>query len=337
MIHICNWLLTRKCNLSCSYCGIARDKEDKPDCYPSLSYLNKNEMSTKFIKNVLSQFKEYNENCFHIFYGGEPFLRKDLYEIINFCNEEDIHYTIISNNTEEIQNHIRKNFINKVDKISGFTASVDPIIYDSSLSDDIRQKSIAGYNGLINMKEYCNDLVAEVTVTNENKKYLYDLVSDLHDHGITSSITFIDNAKTVYYDFSNIYDDSILVHRDKELENIFDKIINNDLNVHMSNQLLPRILDSLPSDYDCELEKNLHNVTIDSDGVIRLCLRIRGDTGLTADKLFLNKRNLWPPVESIISWNKEEYCKKCNWTCVIMSKLLEENVDYKDLVHYDRR
>lgn len=337
MIHICSWLLTRKCNLSCSYCGIVKNKKDKPKSYPDMKYYYQNEMSTDYIKTILKNIKIHNKNCFHIFYGGEPFLRKDLHEIINFCNKENIHYTIISNNTKEIQDHIEKNFVNKVSEIKGFTASVDPIIYDSNISNDIKEKSMMGYNGLIKMKKYCKDVVAEITVTNENKKYLYELVSNLHDNGINSDITFVDNAKTEYYDFSDVYDDNILVHRDKDLENTFDKIINNNLNVHMAEDLFPMILESLPSNYDCKMEKNLHNITIDADGSLRLCLRIKGNTNLTADKLFMAGGVIWMPVESTISWNKTEYCKLCNWTCVMMSKLLEDKISYENLVHTDRR
>lgn len=338
MIHICNWLLTRKCNLNCSYCGITINKNDKPKSYHDIKYYHQNEMSTEFIKNILKQLKLHNENIFNIFYGGEPFLRKDLSEIINFCNKENIHYTIISNNTNEIKHHIKNDFLEKVDEIKGFTASVDPIIYDPNITDDIKEKSLAGYNNLIEMKKYCNDVVAEVTVMNSNKKYLYELISNLHDNGINSDITFVDIAKSPFYDFSNVYDENILVNRDKELENTFNKIVNNNLNVHMADELFPEILNSLPSNFDCGLDKKLHNITIDSDGSLRLCLRVKGNLNISAEELFLNDgTDILPSIKTYISWNKFEYCKLCNWTCVMMSKLLEEKVDYKKLIHFDKR
>lgn len=337
MIHICNWLLTRRCNLSCSYCGIARDKEDNPSCYPNLKYYQQNEMSTNFIISRLKEFKEHNPNCFHIFYGGEPFLRSDLCDIINFCNNEKILYTIISNNTAPIRRHIKNEFMPyiKNSKIQGFTSSVDPVIFDkNNISDDIKKKSEMGIDGLMEINKHCKDLVAEITITNQNKKYLYDTVSFLTDKGINSSITVVDNSKTVYYDFSNIYDDNILINKDKELENTFNQIINNKLNVHMPDVILPQLLNSLPSDFDCGFEKSLHNITIDADGLLRLCLRIRGNTNISSENLFINHGQINPTVETNISWNKKEYCRKCNWTCVIMSKSLENDLTLnKDLVH----
>jgi len=106
MIRIANWLLTRKCNLKCGYCAIVRDYENMPCMYPNVSYYIKNEMSTNVVLSVLDRLKQHNPNMFHIFYGGEPLLRRDLPTIINYCNDNDIEYTIISNNTKEIQPQI---------------------------------------------------------------------------------------------------------------------------------------------------------------------------------------------------------------------------------------
>ena len=106
MIHIVNWILTRRCNLKCEYCRIIRNYENQPKEYPSIGYYVKNEMSTEVIKRSLLKIKKHNKNCFNIFYGGEPALRKDLGEIINFSNENNIHYTVISNNTPAIKKYI---------------------------------------------------------------------------------------------------------------------------------------------------------------------------------------------------------------------------------------
>ncbi len=336
MIHICNWLLTRKCNLKCSYCGIAQNKPDKPPEYPDVDYYYKNEMSTEYVKNTLDKIKKHNPNCFHIFYGGEPLLRKDLFEIINHCNQNDIHYTIISNNTEELDNKL-KFLIDNTDEIKGFTASVDPVIYDYTASDDIKTKSLSGYNRLLEMKKYCKDVVAEVTVTNRNKKHLYRLIEDLHNNGINSDITFIDAAKNPYYDFSNIYHSSMMVWKDPELDHTFNKIIKNNLNVHMANILLPEIWNILPSNLDCKIEENLHNITIESDGSLRLCLRIKGTIASQALDMFNDDMSIKKDVMHQIITNKIDYCQLCNWTCMIMSKLTEQHGGYENLIHIDKR
>lgn len=102
-VHIVSWLLTRRCNLHCSYCRISRNYKKFPQAYPNLKHYEQDEMKTEDIIEALKKLKQHNSNAFHIFYGGEPFLRTDLPQIINFCNKEEINYTIITNNSDEVQ------------------------------------------------------------------------------------------------------------------------------------------------------------------------------------------------------------------------------------------
>ena len=349
-IRIINWLLTRRCNLKCDYCAIVKNYPGKPKEYPDMSHYIRNEMSTEFVIDNLERFQLHNPDAFHIFYGGEPLLRKDLADIINFCNDQDIHYTIISNNTEEIIPLIDKLVKDVKGKIKGFTASVDPVFFasiDSSekmddVSEDRVIKSLAGFENLKRMKSVCDDVVAEITVMKHNQKYLYKLVALLSEAGINSDVTFIDIAKSPYYDFSNISDESLLVGQSPELAEQFQNLSDDSsLDIHMKDILLPEIWQILPSDMDCEIDKGLHNISIDADGSLRLCLRIRGTLtpGLVSlDTLFNEKNEVHPVALSIISSDKRKHCNLCNHTCQLMSKIInEDNLGPEDLVHLDRR
>ena len=340
-IRIVNWLLTRKCNLKCDYCAIVKNYEGMPEEYPPMSHYVKNEMTTSDVIEGLFQFKEHNPDAFHILYGGEPLLRKDLATIISFCNREDIHYTIISNNTLEILPLIIKLKQNVEGKIKGFTASIDPVFFDESQSEDSIRKSLQGFASLKAMKDDVEDVVAEITVMKHNQQYLYQLVQMLTDHGINSDITFVDIAKSPYYDFSNIYDRELLVGPSAMLADQFQKINDNDVDVHMKNVLLPGMWGTLPSNMDCEIEKNLHNVSVDADGTIRLCLRIRGVSApklVTIKDLFDQDHNVSPIAHAAIKNDKKMYCKLCNHTCHLMSKYIDQNnLSPDDLVHLDRR
>lgn len=338
-IQIVNWLLTRKCNLRCEYCRIVKNYKNKPIEYPDIKYYIENEMSTEMVIEGLRKLKLHNPDCFHIFYGGEPFLREDLHEIINYCNENKIHYTIISNNTDKVK-PLLENLMEKTGKIEGFSASIDPIIYKDGNSD-IYKKSINGFIQLQRYSKVIKDTVAEITVTNENLDYLYLLVRDLTDKGISSSITFIDISKNPYYDFSNIEDDSLLVRKTSNLKDIINRIIDEKLNVHMRDILLPIIYDNLPSEYDCKLEDNFHNMTVDADGSVRLCLRCRGiatPSIFNISNILDEKGNLNSYILNSISYDKSKYCSFCNWSCTMMSKILSEGQDeVKNLIHLDIR
>jgi molybdenum cofactor biosynthesis enzyme MoaA len=342
MIRIVNWILTRKCNLNCDYCAIVKDYPEKPKEYPDMKHYLKNELSTTSILNALAKFKNHNSDCFHIFYGGEPMLKKGLAEIIQFCHRHDIHYTIISNNTIEIQPAVQK-LIKQVGKLRGYTASIDPILVaDKPILTDRLRKSKEGFEFLKWMKDHCDDVVAEITVMREDRHLIYKLVEYLSRWGINSDITFIDIAKSPYYDFSNINSVHSLVKQSPEIaDQILRMMINDDLDIHMKRNLLPATFAILPSNMDCELEKSLHNVTIDADGSVRLCLRIRGvetPENVHVSDLITTDGYINNIAHKLIIKDKQNYCKLCNHTCLLMSKIIDDgNLDAFDLVHLDRR
>ena len=133
-VRIVNWILTRKCNLKCDYCAIVKDYSNKPDVYPNMSHYIKNEMPTELVIAGLRAFKVHNPHMFHIFYGGEPLLRKDLPLIINYCNDNEIAYTIISNNTKEIQTQIKR--LNKNPRASNEGVRIYQILRDKKQLDE---------------------------------------------------------------------------------------------------------------------------------------------------------------------------------------------------------
>jgi MoaA/NifB/PqqE/SkfB family radical SAM enzyme len=342
MIRIVNWLLTRRCNLNCDYCAIVKDYHEKPPEYPDMKHYIKNEMDTATVINSLLKFRHHNPNCFHIFYGGEPLLRKDLAEILKICNRHGIHYTVISNNTEEIQPLIKK-LIDEVNEIKGFTASIDPILVDEQTQLSHRlKKSQQGFEFLLKMKEICKDVVAEVTVLREDQHLIYKLVEKLSSYGINSDITFVDIAKNQYYDFSNISSESSLVQRSPELAYQLMEILADDsLDIHMKNYLLPETYKILPSNMDCKIEDDLHNVTIDADGSVRLCLRIRGiytPSYCNVLDLIDSEGKINNVVHNLIKEDKFQFCQLCNHTCQLMSKYINDlNLGPDSLVHLDRR
>lgn len=336
MIQMVNWLLTRRCNLHCEYCGIVRDYLEKPKEYPDMKYYRDNEMSTEFVIESLNRIQLHNPNSFHIFYGGEPFLRDDLSDIINHCNKKGIFYTVISNNSPGIRDRIKKVF-NKVSVIEGFSASVDPEYEHEYVDKDEIKKSFYGLEKLKNVtKDIVKDPVAEITVQNHNIHNLHRLVKELSDNGIYSSITFIDIAKNPYYDFSNVYNPKYLVERSEELADQMNMIYNNNLLVHMGKELFDITWDILPSNLDCELEKGIHNICIDADGSVRLCLRIRGvETPKLLVTDYINTDGtLDPRLLKNITEDKKNYCELCNHTCMIMSKIVDYGIlDSDDIIH----
>ena len=339
-IQIVSWLLTRACNLKCEYCRIVRNYKNKPLEYPDMTHYIKNQMTTEDVITTLDKFKVHNPDAFHILYGGEPLLRSDLSDIINHCNKSGINYTIITNNSDAIQPQLEKLFEN-VNYITGLTSSVDPIIFKAGELTDRLRKSILGFERLKKYKTIVKDLVAEITVDRNSVDDLYHLVKVLTDEGISSDITFIDIAKNHYYDFAEVTDPNVLVPRDPKIAKIFNDIVLDDLNVHMKETLLGLIYDTLPSNLDCGIQNDVHNLSIDADGSIRLCLRIRGTETpreMNIANFMDSNGNLNPDLKVMLGKDKKMYCEKCNWTCMIMSQIVSQlDGEVGNLIHKDIR
>ncbi|MBU7027951.1 MAG: radical SAM protein, partial [Theionarchaea archaeon] len=91
--------VTRKCDLTCGH------------CYISAGNPRENEMDTKAIYRVLDELKE--REVFHVLItGGEPFLRDDIVDIINYAEECDFFVQVVTNGfslTEKVLSQIKNN------------------------------------------------------------------------------------------------------------------------------------------------------------------------------------------------------------------------------------
>ncbi len=105
--------ITGKCNLMCKYCYNAQFNEDK-----KIS----NEMSTETIKKLIDEAKEMGCKRF-IFSGGEPFTRKDFFEILEYA--KDLKVEILTNSKLLFLNdeYIKK--LKKMKHISEIKISLD--------------------------------------------------------------------------------------------------------------------------------------------------------------------------------------------------------------------
>lgn len=339
-VQIVNVLLTRRCNLRCSYCRLVRDYEDMPLVYNDMKYYYRNELTGDQWISIINRIIKNNPKAFFIFYGGEPFLYDDLWKIINHCNKNKIYYTIISNNTDVVQEKI-KDVFDKVGIFRGFTSSVDPIAV-SQVNEQLRfkeenkdrnailNKSINGLRRLVEMKTrgMVEDAVAEITVMKSTVKYLYDTVKILTANGIYASITTLDDPKNDYYDFANVNDLSEMVEPTEEVKSMFDKIKNDKtLLVHMPD-MLDNIFNVLPSNYHCSLDKDVHNLTIDSNGRCRLCLRINGSKtkDIPFNDVIDEDGKITSKFKKAIATDYNNYCNGCNWTCVLMSSTFSNQI-----------
>jgi len=329
-IQIANILLTRRCNLKCSYCNIIKEYKTKPDEYKKISYYNKNELSYKEWMKIFSALKNNNPDVFFILYGGEPFLYNDLELLLQEMHNNDMKYTIITNNTDFVQERLHS-IAKKIGGYKGLTSSVDPIIFSEEDNDSDRmKKSKLGLERLTQMRHdgIGHDVVAEITCDSTNIQYLYDTVKELSNRSIWSSITVIDRQKHMFYDFSSVDDETMLLLKNKIVLDQFQKIINDKtLLVHIPD-LLMELYNVLPCDMFCRIYTDIHNVTIEPDGHFRLCLRIAGTNTIKYDRteLISDDGKVLQKLKNALYDDYISYCSGCNWTCMFFSKLFANQI-----------
>lgn len=81
------WNCTKTCNLKCRHCYADSD-----------SRIYKDELTTKEAKNFIDDLQEFKVPVI-LFSGGEPLLRKDLFELIQYAKQRNIRSTISTNGT----------------------------------------------------------------------------------------------------------------------------------------------------------------------------------------------------------------------------------------------
>ncbi|KUK84259.1 MAG: Radical SAM domain-containing protein [Microgenomates bacterium 39_6] len=77
------WDCTRKCNLNCEHCGAKKEKYST-------------ELTTKQVKSLVRNLADYKVKYF-VITGGEPLLRKDLFEIFAFAKEKGLKTGLATN------------------------------------------------------------------------------------------------------------------------------------------------------------------------------------------------------------------------------------------------
>ena len=126
--YIISWNMTKRCNLRCAH------------CYLDASYLTgdvTDELSTVECFRVIDQMAEVNPNAVLILTGGEPLLRKDIFEISRYASDKGF-MTVLGTNGIPITDGVAKKI--KESGIKGVGVSLD------SLNPE-RHDSFRGING----------------------------------------------------------------------------------------------------------------------------------------------------------------------------------------------
>jgi radical SAM protein with 4Fe4S-binding SPASM domain len=160
---IVSWNLTRKCNLKCSHCYINATTKELDG-----------ELNTQESKNLIDQIAEVSRPLL-VLSGGEPLLRKDVYELIQYGTEKGLRMGLGSNGGS-IDSRVAEKL--KEAGIKTVSISLDSPIPEQH--DEFRgvagswQKAV---NAIKVLRE--NDVLVQVntTLTQENYNQIDDIMS----------------------------------------------------------------------------------------------------------------------------------------------------------------
>jgi MoaA/NifB/PqqE/SkfB family radical SAM enzyme len=166
--------LSHRCNYNCKMCGVVK-------------ILKGYELTKEKAYQSFDEISLWDNYLTVVLTGGEPFLRKDIFEIINYGVDKNIKIEVVSNGSL-----IDSEFADKIirSKLSNIAISLDGAKEETH--DAIRQKgaykkTLAAIENLVTAKKknsYGPQISVWTTIMKENVKELFDIISLVRDLGV---------------------------------------------------------------------------------------------------------------------------------------------------------
>jgi len=195
-----NLEITKRCNLRCIHCAI----REAPEKY---SEIIKEEFSIKEVKEIIDSLKSLGTKYISIS-GGEPFLREDIFDIIEYAKKRDLGIHISSNGTL-----ITKEIAKKVNDLGLDAISISLDATTPTIHDKIRgvrgafNKTVAAIRNLVKYKSHTQVGISPI-ITNLNiyeLEKLVDFAKDLGEIGDVMEKIIRKTRKYRIYTNSEVY------------------------------------------------------------------------------------------------------------------------------------
>ena len=180
------WLLTRKCNLRCSYCKIRKG-----------CTLNGPELEMYQVFDGIRVLNRMFPGAAIVFFGGEPTMLDWLPNIVAHCEQEKVKYAVISNGLRPMSDEIYFNRLIEAG-ISNWSVSIDSLSALEEVQADSPDNEIKTHSGFASLKKFraagVRDLVACITVTKRNIFEVPEIIKRLTAEGVWSITTPLQNG-----------------------------------------------------------------------------------------------------------------------------------------------
>lgn len=162
-IRLIAWEVTRACNLACKHCRA----ESRLEPYPE-------ELSTEEAMGLIDSFPKTG-NPIVIFTGGEPLLRKDIFDLIRYTKDKGLRCVIAPNGTLLSSENVKKLKNTGIERVS---VSIDgPDAESHNQFRGVPGAFEASLQGIENLKKQDLPFQINTTVTRDNLKNFKEIFS----------------------------------------------------------------------------------------------------------------------------------------------------------------
>ncbi len=167
-----SWNTTYRCNLRCSHCYLDTN---------ALTNQSVSELSTREGYKLIDQMAELNPNLLLILTGGEPLLRKDIYDLSSYASQKGM-MVVLGTNGNMIDDDIAKKL--KESGVTGIGISLDSIIPERH---DTFRGIPGAWDDTLNGIEACRrqgiGFQIQTTVTKENFNEIPNIIEFSYNLG----------------------------------------------------------------------------------------------------------------------------------------------------------
>lgn len=278
-LEYANLYLTRKCEGSSEIFRVFGGVNYlfKPNSYPTTNDFEKTTKDYNYWIKVIDSLCHNNKDIVINFLGGDSFLFPQFEEIVKYINEKNVNYNITLPFPLYLESERR---IRDIAYTNNPYTSIGCYIipgFDKvqEIDDDIKRSQI-GFEGLKLLKELglSKRIFGKVVCTKTNLKHLNDCCSLLSSNGFDIELLLMDNVGGNFYDFFE-KNGKLALDSSSFINNTLIKI-NNRYNIYTDNEF-DNVINNIGT-FKCNLSgKNFRGISVDVDGKMRLCDRIRGE------------------------------------------------------------
>jgi AdoMet-dependent heme synthase len=278
-LYYLTWNVTNKCNLRCEFCYNKNNFSD-------------NEIEASLYKKFLYEAKKLGTE-YILLTGGEPLLRSDLFDIVEYIKSINIKIFLATNGY-----YLNDSVISKLKGVvSKFNISLDSII--PSKHDKLRGVSGAFDNAImaINKVKACGMSVSiSFTLTDSNYNELIGVADYANENNIPITVKRCINFPTYYGLDKKIFYKAIDIVKRYPGKIIFKDPISS---IYLNN--------SVGKLGGCMA--GIYILSITSSGEVQICTKVKKSFG---NIRYNSLTDIWNESELLKKIRKREYDGKCN-------------------------